>query len=175
MNTHTHTVGTPNPSIVAALARARLMSTSSIDLRTATLDELRSADAQLREEVTAYGESLHMLSKAVSRYHASGRAIEALSKETVGKDMLIPLTESLYVPGKIAKTNGVLLDVGTGYFIEHDAEKGIDYCKRKVNFIRENVDALMELLTKKRKQLVLVQDFMRARMQEQAQATQAGA
>ena len=88
--------------------------------------------------------------------------------------MLVPLTESLYVPGKIAAVDKVLLDVGTGYFIEHDTEKGIDYCKRKVNFIRDNMEKLMELVGKKRKQLLLVQDFLRARTQEAAQA-QAGA
>lgn len=136
------------------------------------VDSSQAADEQLREEVTAYSESLQMLSKAVSRYHASGVAIEALSKEEAGKEMLVPLTESLYVPGKIKSTDKVLLDVGTGYFIEHDTEKGIDYCKRKVNFIRENMDKLMELVTKKRKQLVLVQDFLRARMQEAEQGAQ---
>jgi len=136
------------------------------------VDSSQAADEQLREEVTAYSESLQMLSKAVGRYHASGVAIEALSKEEAGKEMLVPLTESLYVPGKIKSTDKVLLDVGTGYFIEHDTEKGIDYCKRKVNFIRENMDKLMELVTKKRKQLVLVQDFLRARMQEAEQGAQ---
>ena len=68
---------------------------TSLDLRTATLEQLKVADEQLREEVTSYSESLQMLSKAVSRYHSSGSAIEELSKETVGKDMLVPLTESL--------------------------------------------------------------------------------
>lgn len=111
-----------------------------------------------------------MLQKAVSRYHSSGTAIEALSKEEVGKEMLVPLTESLYVPGKLAVTDKVLLDVGTGYFIEHDTEKGIDYCKRKVNFIRENMEKLMDMVTKKRKQLLLVQDFLRVRSQEASQA-----
>ena len=111
-----------------------------------------------------------MLQKAVSRYHSSGTAIEALSKEEVGKETLVPLTESLYVPGKLAVTDKVLLDVGTGYFIEHDTEKGIDYCKRKVNFIRENMEKLMDMVTKKRKQLLLVQDFLRVRSQEASQA-----
>ena len=127
-------------------------------------------DEQLRQEVTSYSESLQMLQKAVSRYHSSGTAIEALSKEEVGKETLVPLTESLYVPGKLAVTDKVRLDVGTGYFIEHDTEKVIDYCKRKVNFIRENMEKLMDMVTKKRKQLLLVQDFLRVRSQEASQA-----
>lgn len=34
------------------------------------------------------------------------------------KKILIPLTSSLYVPGKIKDTVNVLMDVGTGYFVE---------------------------------------------------------
>lgn len=32
--------------------------------------------------------------------------------------MLLPLTESLYVTGKLASTGRVLVDVGTGYYVE---------------------------------------------------------
>lgn len=35
-----------------------------------------------------------------------------------GKKMLVPLTASLYVPGTLDDANKVLVDVGTGYFIE---------------------------------------------------------
>lgn len=35
-----------------------------------------------------------------------------------GKDILIPMTTSLYVPGKMAETEKVIVDVGTGYFVE---------------------------------------------------------
>lgn len=34
------------------------------------------------------------------------------------KEILVPLTNSLYVPGKLKKTDTVIVDVGTGYFIE---------------------------------------------------------
>ena len=35
-----------------------------------------------------------------------------------GKDILVPLTTSLYVPGKLASTELVLVDVGTGFYVE---------------------------------------------------------
>ena len=161
------------PRSLALCLRAETIIHRRPVLTLAVVFRAQSADEQLRQEVTSYSESLQMLSKAVSRYHTSGTAIETLSKEEVGKDMLVPLTESLYVPGKIARTDKVLLDVGTGYFIDHDSEKGVDYCKLKVNFIKENMDKLMSLVQTKRKQLLLVQDFLRARVQEQADA-QAG-
>lgn len=36
----------------------------------------------------------------------------------IGKKMLVPLTASLYVPGTLDDADKVLVDVGTGYFIE---------------------------------------------------------
>lgn len=35
-----------------------------------------------------------------------------------GKKILVPLTASLYVPGYLDDADKVLVDVGTGYFVE---------------------------------------------------------
>lgn len=36
----------------------------------------------------------------------------------LGKKMLVPLTASLYVPGTLDDADKVLVDIGTGYFVE---------------------------------------------------------
>ena len=36
----------------------------------------------------------------------------------IDKNVLIPLTSSLYVPGKLKTTETVIVDIGTGYFVE---------------------------------------------------------
>lgn len=41
-----------------------------------------------------------------------------MSPGDTDKQILVPLTTSLYVPGKLADTQNVIVDVGTGYFIE---------------------------------------------------------
>lgn len=48
---------------------------------------------------------------------------ETMAHETVlnpgaDKKILIPLTSSLYVPGRLKDTDNVIVDVGTGYFVE---------------------------------------------------------
>ena len=35
-----------------------------------------------------------------------------------GTPILVPLTPSLYVPGKLASTDVVLVDIGTGFYVE---------------------------------------------------------
>jgi prefoldin alpha subunit len=42
------------------------------------------------------------------------------------KKVLIPLTSSLYVPGKIKDTENVIVDIGTGYFVEKVSRQSID-------------------------------------------------
>ena len=37
---------------------------------------------------------------------------------TLDKVSLLPLTASLYVPGRIVDTDKVIVDVGTGYYVE---------------------------------------------------------
>ena len=110
-------------------------------------------------------ESLANLQKAVARYHTSGRALESMADETEGKEMLVPLTSSLYVPGKLGAVDTVLLDVGTGYFLEKSPTDGVDYCKRKVVLVRENMEKLIEVIETKRKQAMQVNRVFAAKMQ----------
>lgn len=35
-----------------------------------------------------------------------------------GKEILIPLTSSLYVPGRLTDVENVVIDVGTGYYVK---------------------------------------------------------
>lgn len=108
----------------------------------------------------------------MGRYHTSGRALEGMETEAEGTEMLVPLTSSLYVPGKLGDTSKVLVDVGTGYFLEQSPADGVDYCRRKVMLLKENMEKLIEVITQKRKQGMQVQQAFQAKMQaaEQQQA-----
>lgn len=45
--------------------------------------------------------------------------VGSAKKGTQGKDeILVPLTSSLYVKGRLADREKVLVDVGTGYYVE---------------------------------------------------------
>ena len=56
--------------------------------------------------------------------------------------MLLPLTSAVYVTGQLASHESILLDIGTGYYAEVTPDQGIDYCKRKVNMLRESLDKI---------------------------------
>ncbi len=54
--------------------------------------------------------------------------VGSAKKGTQGKDeILVPLTSSLYVKGRLADREHVLVDVGTGYYVEKVGWKKYTY------------------------------------------------
>jgi hypothetical protein len=64
--------------------------------------------------------------------------------------MLIPLTPSVYVAGKLAEQDRVLVDIGTGYFVEKDCKGADEYYVRKVKYLQEQLGMLGQVLADKR-------------------------
>tara|TARA_B110000444_G_scaffold252383_1_gene281630 strand:- start:788 stop:1159 length:372 start_codon:yes stop_codon:yes gene_type:complete len=120
---------------------------------------------QLKHDLNMCAESVQKLQQAVGKYHTSGMACEALNEEEVGTPMLVPVTESLYVPGKVGATDKVLVDIGTGYFVEKTPKGAEEYCKKKVQELRVNMERIMNVVQQKRKQLVMVSEQLSKRGQ----------
>jgi hypothetical protein len=45
---------------------------------------------------------------------------------------MVPLTNSLYVPGRLADVDEVLVDIGTGYYAKKSIASAQDFMERKV-------------------------------------------
>jgi prefoldin subunit 5 len=51
---------------------------------------------------------------------------QATNPLVVGKQILVPLTSSLYVPGKMSDVESVIVDVGTGYYVKKVGPRSYD-------------------------------------------------
>ncbi|KAF2322594.1 hypothetical protein GH714_019601 [Hevea brasiliensis] len=85
--------------------------------------------------------------------------------------MLVPLTASLYVPGKLDDANKVLVDIGTGYFVEKTMAEGKEYCERKINLLKSNFDQLIELASKKKTAADEAGAVLQAKLKQMVPAT----
>eukprot|EP01135_Chromosphaera_perkinsii_P007640 Nk52_evm96s914 gene=Nk52_evmTU96s914 len=139
----------------------------NIDLTKLPLQQLQMFKQQLEEEVQFLTNSLQQLSMANARFLDSGKACKQLCPENEGKDILIPLTTSLYIPGKLVKTDRVLLDVGTGYFIERNSKEGTGFFERKCDFIQKKCQVLTESINAKRQNLQALAEVLQQRMMQQ--------
>ncbi|KAG0568275.1 hypothetical protein KC19_6G008500 [Ceratodon purpureus] len=139
-----------------------------------SVDQLRQVKEQVDGEVSVLQDSLTNIRTAANRFEMANKALKMLSQQPPGKKMLVPLTASLYASGTLANTDNVLVDVGTGYFIEKSLPDGKDYCERKITFLKENHQKLVEVANGKQNAAEQINMVLQAKMRAagaQAQRT----
>lgn len=73
-------------------------------------------------------------------------------------NILVPLTASLYVPGTLASSEKVLVDIGTGYFVEKNRDKAKEFYEGKVKELGGNLDELEKIVDGKGENLRMVEE-----------------
>lgn len=65
-----------------------------------------------------FQESLQTLKMAKTKFAGSKEALEQINPSWKDKEILVPLTGSMYVPGVVKQVDSFIIDVGTGYYAE---------------------------------------------------------
>lgn len=76
----------------------------------------------------------------------------------------MPLTSSLYVPGKLADTEHVIVDVGTGFYVEKATEDAQKFYNGKVEELGKNMKDLENIVNGKANNLRTVEEVLRQKM-----------
>lgn len=136
------------------------------------LDQLNTLKAQLEQELQQLTASFGGLREAQTRFAESKEALGALTSDNRGKQVLVPLTSSMFVPGTLENVDEVLVDVGTGYFVEQPVAKAKGFMDRKIEFLQSNTDQLKEVLDNKRNMLEAVIMVMQQKLRAAQQGGQ---
>jgi prefoldin alpha subunit len=83
---------------------------------TNSFSQLRAAQAKFRECLKSIAGGVN--SKVDSELPILLLVLSVTENVGIEKPILVPLTSSLYVPGTLADTNNVIVDVGTGFYVE---------------------------------------------------------
>lgn len=102
--------------------------------------------AQIEAEIETLSESYKDLQDAKDKFKESLNAIRIQRDLPNDKSILVPLTSSMYVPGHLTDSNKYLLDIGTQYLMEKDADGAIEYFERKIKFIDVQLAKFKQLL-----------------------------
>ena len=129
-------------------------------------DQLKQVADQLAQESQRLTESFEGLQSAINKYNRSASTLKKFKDESEGKEMLVPLTSSMYVRGSLEETSKILVDIGTGYYVEKSVEGGTDFCERKVVLLKEHLQKVVDALQQKQQQ---EQQVRTALAQKQAQ------
>ncbi|RUO96614.1 hypothetical protein BC936DRAFT_141745 [Jimgerdemannia flammicorona] len=60
---------------------------------------------------------------------------------------------NLYVPGQLADVDNVIVDIGTGYYVEKSTKDAIKFYKAKIEYVKGNVDKLQQAISGKQNNL----------------------
>ena len=81
------------------------------------------------------------------------RLLFRYEKRAEGREIMVPLTSSLYVPGVMEDNKNVLVEVGAGYFIEKNTQAATEYCNRKSKALMDSSAKVGQLIQGKKGQL----------------------
>ena len=114
------------------------------------------------------------LLQAVGKFSDSKGCLGYMKERDYNKEVMVPLTSSLYVAGVLQGPN-VLVEVGAGYFVEKDNAGAMAYCDKKEKALQVNANKLATYVNQKREQMGKVQGEYNKRMlamQAEAKASQ---
>ena len=75
------------------------------------------------------------------------------------------------MPGQLADTEHVLVDVGTGFYVEKTLDQAIKFYEGKVEEVGKNVKDLETIVNQKSQSLRVVEEVLRQKMMSQQQGS----
>ncbi|KAN0060616.1 subunit of tubulin prefoldin [Thecaphora frezii] len=143
-----------------------------VDVTSLDLPQLAEVKKQLETEIQHLTSSFGQLKGAQAKFRSCIECVDSIKPENAGKTTLVPLTSSLYVPGKLADVDNVIVDIGTGYYVEKSTADAKKLYAQKIEFVTKNLEQLQETILRKQDNMQAVTEIMRAKLIQQQQQQQ---
>ena len=147
---------------------------SSISLDEMSLDQLQQLRQQEDSRRQGLAQRYAQLRAAAARIVASRRAVQEMQGAQEGKEVLVPLTDSVYVPGKLREPQKMLVDIGTGFYVEKKDKDNESFLDRKLRLVDANSQNVTTALQTTTANMDAITSAMQGKMME-IRARQMGA
>ncbi|NXL91650.1 PFD5 protein, partial [Alectura lathami] len=151
----------------------------AVNVSELSLPQLEVLKSQLDQEVEFLSSSITQLKVVQTKYVEAKDCLNVLNKSNEGKRdprgvapgppaSLLSLTtpRQMYVPGKLSDIERVLIDVGTGYYVEKTADDARDFFKRKIDFLTKQMEKIQPALQEKHAMKQAVVEMMSQKIQQ---------
>lgn len=138
----------------------------TINLDAMSLEELNQLKQQEEGRLQALTNRFAQLRAVAARLNASTMAISELSPASEGKEVMVPLTESVYVPGKIREPSKFLVEIGTGFYVEKSSKDTTAFLERKLKLVDVNSDNITKVVQATNQNLQTLNSTMQGKMME---------
>ena len=120
-----------------------------------SIEQLNYVGQQIEKEIKNYSQYYSSLRAVNNKYLDNKEYIKQL-KEYKDKEILVPMTSSLYIPGKCSDVKKLTVEIGANFFVETTVEKAEKFCDRKLENLKINMDNIDKLIQEKNDQLNVV-------------------
>ncbi|XP_004068553.1 prefoldin subunit 5 isoform X1 [Oryzias latipes] len=138
----------------------------AVNLTDLSLPQLEGLKGQLDQEVEFLTSSIGQFKVVQTKYVEAKDSLNVLTENNKGKELLVPLTSSMYVPGTLNDVEHVLVDVGTGYYVEKNVKDSKEFFKRKIDFLTKQIEKIQPTLQEKHGMKQAVIEVMNMKLQQ---------
>ena len=126
-----------------------------IPIEKLSIEQLNYVGQQIEKDIKHYSQYYSSLRAVNNKYLDNKEDIKML-KEFKDKEILVPMTSSLYIPGKCANVKKLTIEIGANFFVETTVEKAEKFCERKIENLKKNMDEIDKIIQQKNDQLNVV-------------------
>ncbi|KAI5920762.1 putative prefoldin subunit 5 [Camillea tinctor] len=138
----------------------------TVNLDTLSAQQLAQVKKQLDEELEHLTSSFTQLHAAQSKFRECLRCVQGGKSSALQQDkpILVPLTSSLYVRGNLASASHVVVDIGTGFYVEKEIRSAADFYENKVGEVGGSIKELEAIVQAKTNNVRVVEEVLRQKM-----------
>lgn len=138
----------------------------TVNLDALSVEELHQLKLSEEEQLQALTNRYGVLRQAAARLSQSSAAVSSLGPSDEGTEVMVPLTESVYVPGTLREPDRLLVDLGTGYYAEKSSKECLEYIDRKIKLVDANSANLSQAIGQTRQNLEAIHTAMQGKLIE---------
>ncbi|KAG7192595.1 subunit of tubulin prefoldin [Scheffersomyces spartinae] len=137
----------------------------TVDLKLLPPQQILELRNSTEREVEHFTQSLQALQTAQAKLKECLGSVDSMGKSE-SDDLLVPLSSSLYLPGKIVNKDEYLVDIGTGYFVGKLGKEAKAVYESKIEKLNEDSNKLREILVQKNEIINSMNIVLRSKMAE---------
>jgi prefoldin alpha subunit len=136
-----------------------MVEVKEVPLEKLTKDQLNYLGNEIKKEISNYSSYYSSYKIALNKYYDNKEYIKDL-RNYENKEILIPMTSSLYIPGKCIDVKRLTIEIGGNFFVETTIDKADKFCDRKIETLKKNMDEIDWLIQNKNVQLNAVNQHL---------------
>lgn len=131
-----------------------------------SVHQLQQYKQSLEQELGYMTDTVAKLKATQQAYDMSGKVLNELTPEKAGKEILVPLTNSVFVQGTVGDCKSVLVNIGTGYFVERPVQGAKAHCEERSRVLAGNITQFAAILGEKRNNLEMCMAILQKKLEQ---------